>query len=75
MAISTYTVASHGGRWRLTGPQILRCDFHNKADLVQHARMLALACQPSRLRIKSRDGRMQAEHEYPRCSDPRRKKD
>lgn len=67
-----YTVAPNKGRWKLTGPDILRCDYGNKAELVAHARETAKANQPSQLRIKGRDGRLQTEFTYPRSSDPRR---
>lgn len=68
--MNTYTVAPHKGVWRLTGPDVLRCDFRNKAELVAHARETAQANQPSLLRIKNRQGRLQAEHRYPHSSHP-----
>jgi hypothetical protein len=43
-----------------------------KADLVSLGRLIARGSQPSQLRIKGRNGRIQTEHTYPRSSDPRR---
>lgn len=67
-----YTVVPNKGGWRLTGPDILRCDYGNKAELVAYARETAIVNQPSQLRIKGRNGCLQTEHTYPRSSDPRK---
>lgn len=64
MKPATYAVSWRQRLWALTGPDILRCEYHNKADLVQHARTVALSNQPAVLRIEYRDGRIQAEHRY-----------
>lgn len=45
-----------------------------KAECIKRAKCAAKAMQPSQLRIKLKNGRIQTEYTYPRSSDPRRTK-
>ena len=57
-------------RWLVKVNGKILAGFPRKVMAVGHARLSAVAEQPSSLRIHGKNGRIQEERTYPRGSDP-----